>query len=143
MNRLIIEKYKEYPNVQLYTIRLSSKEFNETDDFILRFKDNKEYIEDFQKIITYINKIGENGVLERYFRPENNAQAIPVGVNKLRFYCYRINDNILILGNGGVKTSQTVQDSMDCYPHFVLVNKVAKIMEKAIKRRQVSIENKN
>ena len=36
--------------------------------------------------------------------------AIPIEVSKLRLYCLRISDKILILGNGDVKNQKTYND---------------------------------
>jgi hypothetical protein len=50
---------------------------------------------------------------------------LPDTPNKLRLYCIRCSQQTVILGGGGHKTSQKVQDSPDCYPHF----KLAKLVE--------------
>ena len=64
--------------------------------------------------VHYLEKIKENGVLERYFRPEGkrgqNIKAIPIEVNKLRLYAIRLTDNILIIGNGGHKKTRTYNE---------------------------------
>lgn len=78
------------------------------------------------RIVYYIEKIKENGVLERYFRPEGKpAQkitAIPVETNKLRLYAIRLSDNILIVGNGGHKKTKTYNEDPvlnECVDHLV------------------------
>lgn len=35
----------------------------------------------------------------------------------------------MILGNGGLKTSQLVKNSSDAYPHFQLINDVAFVIK--------------
>jgi len=134
VKRYRIAKYYEFPAVQLYTVELEGAKTNETDSFISRFSSLEEHSHDFHTIISWINKIGENGALERYFRPEKKALAIPItSGHVLRLYCYRVNDHILILGNGGIKTSKKVKDSPDCLPHFELMNHVAKKVYWALK----------
>lgn len=141
MNRYIIEKYQAYETVQFYTIRFEKENDNETDKFISRFTQSEEFKEDLGKIIYWIDKIGKTGALERHFRPEKFAVAIPIDSGySLRFYCYRINDNVLILGNGGIKTSQKVQDSPDCLPHFDLMNHVAKKLYWSIKDNKTQVD---
>lgn len=68
-------------------------------------------------------KIGdEMGALEDFFRFENSAQALPplgtykvenISVNygnfPLRLYCLRISGSLLVLFNGGEKTSASAQ----------------------------------
>lgn len=52
-------------------------------------------------IVAWIDRIGETGALERYFRPEgkygDGVSAIPIESGKLRLYCLRLSDKILIL----------------------------------------------
>lgn len=98
-------------------------------------------LEDFQTIIKIISKIGETWVLERYFRPENRAKAIPIYSSKLRLYGVRLSDHLLILGNGGIKTSQKVDNSPDCYPKFRLMNEIDKVLRMSIKEKNTSISN--
>jgi hypothetical protein len=121
----------------MYTVHFEQSKENETDSFIARFAKDPKYARDFNTIIYWINKIGQTGVLERYFRSEGRAVALPIETSKLRFYCYRINDHNIVLGNGGIKTSKKVQDSPDCLPHFRLMNHVAKKIHWAFEDQQI------
>lgn len=60
------------------------------------------------RIVAFINKIAQNGAFERFFRPEgkmaDHVVALPVLTSKLRLYCLRLSDKILILGNKGLVT---------------------------------------
>lgn len=142
MKRYKIEEYKNFENVRIYTVKFDDEKNNETDRFISRFINSEKHKDDFSTIIYWINKIGSSGVLERYFRTENRALAIPVESGKnLRLYCFRVNDNILILGNGGVKTSKKVQNSQDCLPHFELMNHVAKKLYWGLHDKKINIED--
>ncbi|MEQ8535334.1 MAG: hypothetical protein RIB86_25980 [Imperialibacter sp.] len=126
MKRLTVEVFREYEEVTLYSVKLEENDKNETDRFIERFLESEEFAQDFYTIISWIDKIGRDGALERYFRPEGRALAIPIdSKHYLRLYCYRVNDQILVLGNGGIKSAKTAQESEDCAPHFALMNKVA------------------
>lgn len=57
-----------------------------------------------------LDNIGKRGALERYLRPEgkfkDNVFALPIEDTDLRLYVIRISDNILILGNGGIKKTR-------------------------------------
>lgn len=74
----------------------------------------------FDAILTAIDKMRETGACERYFRLEGgNVKAIPLyisfvrvnrTVGKLRLYCLRLSDKILILGGGAVTTAQKNED---------------------------------
>jgi len=66
-----------------------------------------EYSEDYSRIAAVVSRIARTGAQERYFRREGKMKdsvvALPVLASKLRLYCLRLSDKILILGNGGVK----------------------------------------
>jgi hypothetical protein len=81
---------------------------------LIKFKDNAERNQDLQKILNVLRKILENGALERYFRYEGKMNdrtvALPVLRSKLRLYCLRLSDSVLVVGNGGEKNTQTYED---------------------------------
>ena len=112
------------------------------DRFISRFIDEKKHKKDFDTIIYWVNKISQTGAFERYFRPEKKAVAIPLDSGyHLRLYCYRIDDQTIILGNGGIKTSKKVKNSPDCFPHFKLMNHVANKIYWGLKDNKISNSN--
>jgi hypothetical protein len=72
-----------------------------------------------------MDKIAETGALERYFRPEgiygDGVGVIPIDVgNKMRLYCLRLSDKILVFGNGGVNTAKW-QESEELAPYVKLL----------------------
>jgi len=139
-----IKAYLDFDKTQFYTIQEDGKGLTETDEFFLRFKNDPSYQKDIETIKYWIQKIGnESGALERHFRPESSANAIPISVSKLRLYCYRINDKIVILGNGGIKSSQSVQDSPDCFPHFEAMNSISYVTKMKLQKQEWSINGKN
>ena len=143
MKRLTIEPFKSLQKADFYSLRFPDKEICETDDFISRFVNDLLYQKDLQKIVYWLNKIGqESGALERYFRPEKGAKALPIYVSKLRLYCIRVSDDVLILGNGGVKTTQKVQDSPDCYPAFYDITSIERIFRKRKANGQIKISGR-
>lgn len=95
----------------VYTVRFLSDNESEFEKFLSKFRENSEYNSEYQAIIRFIEQILANGALERYFRPEGKMKdsvvALPVLRSRLRLYCLRLTDKILILGNGDVKTSRT------------------------------------
>lgn len=74
----------------------------------------------FGAILSVIEKMGDTGALERNFRPEGgNIKALPAyvylprvnkKVGKVRLYCLRLSDRMLILGGGAVTTSQKYEE---------------------------------
>jgi len=139
-----IKPYISFGKTHFYTIEKEGKGINETDEFFIRFKDDPDYQKDIETIKYWIQKIGkETGALERHFRPEAAASAIPITVSKLRLYCYRISDELVILGSGGIKSSQKAQDSPDAFPHFEVMNTVAFVIQTKLENEQIEIAGKS
>ena len=49
--------------------------------------------------------------------------ALPVDSGMLRLYCLRITDKILIIGNGGTKTTQTYEESNELLGYVIDLQK--------------------
>ena len=85
-----------------------------------------------------MDKIAETGALERYFRPEgrygDGVGVIPIDVgNKVRLYCLRLSDKILVFGNGGVKDAATWQESESLAPYVKLLIDTSRFISSRIK----------
>lgn len=150
-----IEEFYTYKKVTYYSIRIEEDELNETDKFYERFMNDKEWEEEFSDLLTWIEYIGEiEGASKNLFRAEQGAQALPpptfemnkrgklyeIGYN-LRLYCLVINEQIVILLNGGIKESQTAQDSPDLVAKFRLATNLNKVINDKIISRELIIEN--
>lgn len=81
---------------------------------------------------------------ERFFRNEgkmsDNVKALAIDSRKLRLYCLRISDKILILGNGGVKTTRTYQENEKLSGYVMDLQTFDKVLLKAQKTGRVTIE---
>lgn len=114
MSELDLVLVNESNNCTVYTIQFRSEDESEFERFYNKFKDDAVYNPDLMRIVAFINKIAENGAFERYFRPEgrmnDHVVALPVITSKLRLYCLRLTDKLLVLGNGGVKNSRTYDE---------------------------------
>lgn len=75
-----------------------------------------QHISYLKSILAYIDAIAEFGARENNFRPERgNVKALPLlfdpigkidrRVGKIRLYCIRISDRVLIIGRGLVTTA--------------------------------------
>lgn len=110
-----IELIEEHDAVNFYSVHLCAEELSELERFFEKFPEGSDYDEDIDIIIAWLDKIGESGALERYFRYEgrfaDGVSAIPVETSNLRLYCIRLSNKILIFGNGGVKDCSTWQAS--------------------------------
>lgn len=114
--RYKVELVEEHEVVNFYSIFLEDKEQSELEDFLNKFPLGCAYDDEVDVIISWIDKIAERGALERYFRPEgfygDGVGVIPIDVgNKIRLYCLRLTDQILIFGNGGIKDVAKWEDS--------------------------------
>lgn len=126
---------------RIYTIIEMGESLSETEKFFVRFKDDLKFKKDVEIIAAWIRKIGSEGALERFFRPEKKGEAIPIVTSGLRLYCCRVSDEILILGNGGRKTSQKVKNSPDAFPHFQIINGLAFVLKLREANGTITISN--
>lgn len=110
-----IELIEEHDAVNFYSIKLDENELSELECFFDKFPIGSQYDDDIDTIIGWLDRIGETGALERYFRYEgrygDGICAVPIETSNLRLYCIRLSDKILIFGNGGVKDCATWQES--------------------------------
>ncbi|MBQ9215197.1 MAG: hypothetical protein IJ159_00390 [Prevotella sp.] len=121
-----IELVEEYENVNFYSIHLKGKELTEMEAFFDKFPIGCEYDDEIDTIIAWIDKIAEKGALERYFKPEgkygDGVGVIPIDLGKkIRLYCLRLSDKILVFGNGGVKDAATWEESEELAPYVKLL----------------------
>ena len=70
----------------------------------------------------------------------DNVKALAIDSRKLRLYCLRISDKILILGNGGVKTTRTYQENEKLSGYVMDLQTFDKVILKAQKTGRVTIE---
>jgi hypothetical protein len=142
-----IELLEEYEKVNFYSIRLAGEELTELEAFFEKFPEGCEYDDDIDVIISWIDKIAERGALERYFRPEGNygdgVGVIPIEVgNKIRLYCLRLSDKILVFGNGGVKDSKSWQESETSAPYVKLLIDTSRFISSRIKDGSILLVDK-
>ena len=115
--------FNEAAQCTFYTIQFLSDDESEYEKFFTRFKDDAQFNPDLAKIVAILDNIGQNGALERFFRYEGKMSdrvvALPVLSSKLRLYCLRLSNGILVLGNGGIKKTRTY-DEDDTLRGYVL-----------------------
>lgn len=140
-----LQSVAEAEKGSLFSICLEGDSISEFEKFVQ--KHNESYSKDLNTILTAIKRMLKvSGFLERYFRPEGKYKdgvcALPIDSGKLRLYCLRINDSILIAGNGGVKKAQKYQDCDDLNGYVVTLQKLDRALKVAIKRGEVTIEER-
>ena len=94
-------------------------------------------------MIYAIQKMAENGILERYFRYESKHTsgvcAIPVTTSKLRLYCLRLSDKILILGNGDVKNTRTYQEDQRLLGYVIDLQEFEDFIKRGVRKGSITI----
>ena len=130
----------------LYSISFEMDGTTEFEKFVEAFESNAVYNQDYQKIIAALQVILQKGALERFFRPEgkmeDRVQAIPVFGSKLRLYCLRISDQIVILGNGGAKTTNTYQQDPKLFGYVLDLQRFECILKENLDKGYVIIEER-
>ena len=133
----------EAKSCTLYTIQFLSENESEFERFYNKFKDEVDFNPDLMRIVGFLNKIADFGALERFFRPEgkmnDNVAALPVVSSKLRLYCLRLSDRILILGNGGVKKTKTYEQDNELSGYVLTLQKFDRLIKEGIKDGSIVI----
>ncbi|MBO7067266.1 MAG: hypothetical protein J6W52_01090 [Bacteroidaceae bacterium] len=126
---------------------MKGEELTEMEAFFEKFPEGCEYDDDIDVIISWIDQIAERGALERYFRPkghyDDGVGVIPIDVgNKLRLYCLRLSDKILVFGNGGIKDSRSWQESETLAPYVKLLVDTSRFIASRIKDGTIVLVDK-
>lgn len=142
-----IELVEEHDAVNFYSIHLDEEELSELERFFEKFPVGCEYDDEIDIIIAWLDKIGENGALERYFRPEgrygDGVGVIPIDVgNKLRLCCLRISDKILVFGNGGIKDADSWQNSGTLAPYVEMLIDTSRFIISRIRDGKIILVDK-
>ena len=145
MTRVYIEEVQKTDIAGLFTICFEGDDATEFQKFIEKFKEDATRKEELSVILTAINRmLNASGFLERYFRPEgkmsDHVVALPVERTKMRLYCLRMSDSVLIVGNGGIKRTKTYEEDESLNGYVITLQKLDKLLNHAIKSGKVIIE---
>ncbi len=95
------------------------------------------------RIVGFIDRIADVGAFERFFRPEgkmnDNVCALSVVPSKLRLYCLRLSDKILILGNGGVKKTRTYNEDDELKGYVLTLQKFDKLIKEGVEDGTITV----
>lgn len=112
-SKVEIIEFEILEKVAFYTLQYQGEEA-EIEKFFDQFPEGCEFDEEIEILIKALEQIGQRGAFERYFRYEgkqnDNVYAIPVESISLRLYVIKHSENIIILGNGGRKTTATYNE---------------------------------
>lgn len=141
-----LELVEQTEKVSLYSISFAMDRTTEFERFLQKFEQEASLNPNYQKIIYALSIIMDKGALERYFRPEGKMNddlcALPIESSTIRLYCLRISDEILILGNGDVKSTQKYEDDTKLYGYALDLQKFDMLLKKDIEDGVVIIEEK-
>lgn len=142
--------------VGVYSLQFSDKAETEFVAFMSKYKDISNPIlkEDFSRIMAILKKIIEKGALERHFRTgegkvKDGVVAVPLdvvrrkkGCGTLRLYCLRISDEVLILGNGGVKYGNSYNDNEELNTYVSNLAELDRVIKKFIRQGKIKVAGK-
>lgn len=154
MNTFVLEVFDDEGKAcTFYTVRRDGEAQSETEKFLAKFKTDKELREKLDDLLAFLFvKIAEDtGALPAFFRQEDIAQALPpsksytvgeVLINysefPLRLYCLRISNQLVVLFNGGEKTSRSAQGGKTA-TSFRDAQQFAARIDKALQNKDVEI----
>jgi hypothetical protein len=156
MNTFELEIWAEREKVTFYTVRWQDAAISETDKFFERLeKSHKDEVQ--QLMVLLLDSIGtDHGAIDTFFRPEANVLGLPpkgrIIIDEIRFhypnfplrlYALRINnrDDIVVLFNGGIKSSGKNQESSDLNLKFIEATTFGKRIEAALHDKTIIIDD--
>lgn len=126
-----------------YSIQFLSEDESEFERFYAKFRSESVYNEDFERLLNIIGRIADFGAFERFFRPEGKMSdrvcALPVLKSRLRLYCLRLSDKILILGNGGVKATRTYNEDDTLKGYVITLQNFDRLITEGVKNGSISV----
>ena len=144
--RTTLELVEKSEKVSLYSISFAMDRTTEFERFLRKFEEQAAFNTDYQKVLYAISIIMDRGALERYFRPEGSINddlyALPIESGAIRLYCLRISDEILILGNGDIKSTATYEEDPKLFGYALDLQKFDKLLRKDIEDGIVTIEER-
>lgn len=143
----------QYTKVAFYTVQVQGRPLSEFRDFQARMRIHEKDRKQAAEINQFIKKIGKKyGAQERFFKREGFAERLPPATYRfidsdgetdfgLRLYCIRISNEIVILLNGGRKTTKSIKNCPECKPHFDFANKVSDAIYQARMNEEIEIKD--
>jgi hypothetical protein len=151
-----LQVFRNYPKVCFYTFHIEDDADSETLKFFKKFKTQPSHTDELNELANWLVEIGcEYGALPFLFRFEDEAVALPpnfhaqkrikvqkIEQNNLRLYCIWISEEIVILANGGIKTTKTAQES-PVMPHLRFAKNMGKQINRLISEGLFNFEGKD
>jgi len=129
---------------RVYSVAVDGADFTLYDRFLEENEGDSN--EELVEIMTKLNTMsGKTGFTDTFFklnegRPGDGLCAITDLKGKLRLYCIRFGNILLVLGGGGPKTTRTYQEDSKLLSENLLLQSVSDAMAEAIKEKDIKIE---
>jgi hypothetical protein len=145
-----------YQKVTYYSVHIEGEALWEVDKFFEKMEQKAEE-DDILRFVAVLEEIGDTrGAKKRYFRDERGFNALPpkskgtedLGLETLevhdnwRLYCLRLSESIVILFNGGIKTTQKAQDCPNVSRHFYQAQKFTKLIDEALRNGDIQLSGR-
>lgn len=146
--KIIVEIFEEHSEVNFYSIRYADCELTESEFFFDKVLDDEDFEEDVEILSRLIDRIGENGAEQRHFRhagtKRDKVAALPeyLSSSNLRLYAIRLTIGIVILGNGGLKTTKTYNEDPFLNECVETLKKIDRFIDSRIKTGKTIIFRK-
>lgn len=141
----------QYRKVKFFSVCFETAEVNEFFDFLNRMEEIEEYEDDLSNLLVWLEEIGNNyGAQIRFFRNEAwtaDVKALPpprkqmklkkIEVDDLRLYCLVLNENVVFLFNGGIKTTDKAQDCPNVGAYFKQANQLASKIDQFVSSGEI------
>ncbi len=143
----------QFKKVRYFSICFKGNDVNEFFDFMNRMEDIVEVAEDLSNLLVWIEEIGEyfGAIKDRFFRNESitaDVQALPpskkqmeineILVEDLRLYCMVLNENVVFLFNGGIKTTDNAKECPNVGPYIKQANQIVRKIDECLKNKDIS-----
>lgn len=144
MTKATLLSLKQTDAAGLFTIIFENENQSEFVKFVNKFKDDAIRKNELRIILNQIDVMLQKGIEERRFRSEgkmsDGVAALPVYQSGLRLYCLRLSDSVLIVGNGGIKSTRTYQEDEDLNGYVISLQKLDSLLKADIENGIVRIE---
>lgn len=140
---LLIELLEDGNKVSLYSPHFEGEEYSEFEKFLLAYKDD--FPNDVAQLVYRLDIIKRDGAEDRHFRYEgthrDRVMALPshLETTLLRLYLLNINAKVLILGNGGLKSTATYEKDAHLHKCVQTLQKIDIQLKQLEKRRVITV----
>lgn len=140
---LLLELLEDGNKVSLYSPHFEGEAYSEFEKFLLAYKDI--YPNDVRQLVYRLDIIKRDGAEDRHFRYEgkmrDRVMALPshLETTSLRLYLLNINAKVLILGNGGLKTTSTYQEDAHLNRCVRTLQKIDILLTQREKQRFITV----